>query len=515
MYQKLTDKLTSFRIINDFKSVDYTPKQSVNDYINGNTNLSYTYLLLLVCAVIICTLGLLINSAAVIIGGMIIAPLILPLIRLSYGLSAHRFSVIKSALVMLLISIIVTYFTAAIVTLLTPIRDVSTEIMARTAPTIIELFIALTVGVIASLATIHKRIGGAFAGVAIAISLVPPLCASAIGLTLSNYTVASGALLLFASNVIGIVVVATLIFSAFVYKNLVKSIFSRNFGYVLIVLVILCVPLYQQLRSSVQETQISRNAQKSILTDLETISPGARLQDYTPLIDLKHRNLVISAQAIVGPADVITYDEIKRIETNISNSTHFTTKLNLAFQNTAAIADTSSIAQLKTQQAIEHDIESLIKNSFSYGVTISRLNARYTKASDQWVAIVSLYVTDTSIISSQDITQFESELSKREKVSVKIDARLVQSVQLGSWSDLSDNITPRIIAAVTGVNPSATVLSVGDVLGKSKSTVVTLRLPRNQALSDAQTTDLRLKIQRLNSSSEPVVLKSILYDESQ
>lgn len=175
-----------------------------------------SYWLQLAISIGIATLGLVLGSTAVVIGAMLVAPLLGPIIGLAMGLAtASPFLVIRSV-GRIAISVVIAMCGAAAITLLLPFRELNPEIAARTSPTVLDLitagFCALA-GVYASLRPGSDTATTA-AGTSISISLVPPLCASGYGVGTHLPSVVWGALLLFLTNLVAIVVVGTIVFLA-------------------------------------------------------------------------------------------------------------------------------------------------------------------------------------------------------------------------------------------------------------------------------------------------------------
>jgi uncharacterized hydrophobic protein (TIGR00271 family) len=175
-----------------------------------------SYWLQLIVSIGIATLGLVVGSAAVIIGAMLVAPLMVPIIGLAMGLaSGSPFLVLRSA-GRIVLSVLVATSGAALITVLLPFHELNAEIAARTSPTVLDL---LTAGFCA-LAGVYAAVrpgsdtATTAAGTSIGISLVPPLCASGYGLGTTAWPVAGGAALLFLTNLVAIVVVGTLSFVA-------------------------------------------------------------------------------------------------------------------------------------------------------------------------------------------------------------------------------------------------------------------------------------------------------------
>ncbi len=175
-----------------------------------------SYWLQLVVSVGIATLGLVVGSTAVVIGAMLVAPLMSPIVGLAMGLAAGSpFLVLRSA-GRIGLSVLVAVGGAALITRFLPFYELNAEIAARTSPTVLDLitagFCALA-GVYASLRPGSDTATTA-AGTSISISLVPPLCASGYGLGIMAWPVAGGAALLFLTNLVAIVVIGTVAFVA-------------------------------------------------------------------------------------------------------------------------------------------------------------------------------------------------------------------------------------------------------------------------------------------------------------
>lgn len=174
------------------------------------------YWLQLVVSIGIATLGLVVGSAAVVIGAMLVAPLMGPIIGLAMGLAAGSpFLVLRSA-GRIILSVLVAIGGAALITLLLPFHELNAEISARTSPTVLDLITAAFCALAGVYAAVRPGSDTATtaAGTSIGISLVPPLCASGYGLGTQAAPIAAGAALLFLTNLVAIIVVGTAAFVA-------------------------------------------------------------------------------------------------------------------------------------------------------------------------------------------------------------------------------------------------------------------------------------------------------------
>jgi uncharacterized hydrophobic protein (TIGR00271 family) len=177
---------------------------------NANTNLDYVMLMLI--AATIATLGLLLNSAAVIIGAMLVAPLIAPLTAIGIGLTTARLRMVGRAIATVLIGIGIACAVSIGIGLLVPVESPTPEVMSRVSPTLLDAFVALAAGVVGAYASARKDIPAALAGVAIAAALVPPICTFGLQFAQGNWVWALGAMLLFLTNMFSIIVISVLLF---------------------------------------------------------------------------------------------------------------------------------------------------------------------------------------------------------------------------------------------------------------------------------------------------------------
>ncbi len=178
----------------------------------------FGFFLLVVLSCIIATQGLLVDSAAVIIGAMLVAPLMSPIIGI--GLSSitgdertlrdASSAIIRGALLAVLMSFLIAYSNRYLPFVV--LLELPSEVMARTHPGPIDLGVALAGGIAAAFAMAMPNISAALPGVAIATALMPPLCTIGIGLAMGRWEVAGGATLLFITNAITIAFAASLVF---------------------------------------------------------------------------------------------------------------------------------------------------------------------------------------------------------------------------------------------------------------------------------------------------------------
>jgi len=174
---------------------------------------SWIYYLMLLMAALIALLGLLTNSVAVVIGAMLISPLMGPIISSGLALTIGDLSLARRAFRTIAISVMLTILLAAFVTLLSPLKEPTSEILARVRPNIYDLFIAMLSGIVGAVALCTKRNYLITAtGVAVATAVIPPLSVAGYGLGTGQIMLGLGGFLLFFTNFVAIVLTSDIVF---------------------------------------------------------------------------------------------------------------------------------------------------------------------------------------------------------------------------------------------------------------------------------------------------------------
>jgi uncharacterized hydrophobic protein (TIGR00271 family) len=166
---------------------DSATQESVVEEIRKGVDFRGTNLWVLMFAVFIASLGLNVNSTAVIIGAMLISPLMGPIIAMGLSLGINDFDLLKTAWRNFLLMVVVSLLTSTFFFLISPISTAQSELLARTNPTTYDVLIAFFGGMAGMVAQTRKgRAVGVMSGVAIATALMPPLCTAGYGIATSN-----------------------------------------------------------------------------------------------------------------------------------------------------------------------------------------------------------------------------------------------------------------------------------------------------------------------------------------
>ena len=179
---------------------DKEDHQKTYESIRVGTEFRGTNLWILICAIFVASLGLNMNSTAVIIGAMLISPLMGPIMGVGFGVGVMDPNLIKKSFRNLVVATLIGMLTSCVYFLLTPINDMRSELLARTTPNIYDVMIAFFGGMAGIIATGSKEKGNVIPGVAIATALMPPLCTSGYGLATAQWSYFFGAFYLYLIN---------------------------------------------------------------------------------------------------------------------------------------------------------------------------------------------------------------------------------------------------------------------------------------------------------------------------
>lgn len=222
-----------------------------------------TNLWVLIFATFIASLGLNVNSTAVIIGAMLISPLMGPIMGFGLGLGTFDFELIKRAFRNFATATVFGIITSTIYFLLTPIDEAQSELLARTQPTVYDVLIAFFGGLAGIVASSTKSKGNVIPGVAIATALMPPLCTAGFGLASGNLYYFFGALYLYFINTVFISLATFLVVRLLKYPKKVfldkqrEKIVTRYVGLIVFFTIVPSLFLsYNLIRSSYFENRV-------------------------------------------------------------------------------------------------------------------------------------------------------------------------------------------------------------------------------------------------------------------
>lgn len=244
-----------------------------------NGCLTQRYMFMVVIASGIATIGLLLNSPAVIIGAMLVSPLMGPIALAGISLGRFDLEMGREGFRSLLVGVLLALGMAGLIVLLSPLTDATPEILARTRPNLFDLAVAVLSGLAGGYAIVRDR-GGAIVGVAIATALMPPLAVVAYGAVLQQWPIAKGASLLFITNIFAICISMAIVSTWYGFG---RAKFQRLLVWqslvALLVLIPLAIPLSRSLQNIVSETFLSQGARR-IVEEFAVQSGKSRIQSF-------------------------------------------------------------------------------------------------------------------------------------------------------------------------------------------------------------------------------------------
>jgi len=278
------------------------------------SQLTPNFLALVVSSCLIATFGLVVNSTAVIIGAMIIAPLMLPIRGLAFAILEGDLEMLRSSGFAIALGTFMAVVGSGLVGLLIGIPEFGSEVVARTQPNLIDLLVALVAGGISGYSKVKPELGDAIPGTAIAVALMPPLCV--VGLTLSQgqLGLSGGAFLLYITNLLGINLACMLVYWFSGYTRSTEFTRTMSSGISLFLIGVLAIPLAFSLVELVQQAQIEAALQtmlveNSLLTDqeIDVVDTEVNWETKPPVVELAVRT-----------SGSVTPEDVKLVETFVS-----------------------------------------------------------------------------------------------------------------------------------------------------------------------------------------------------
>jgi uncharacterized hydrophobic protein (TIGR00271 family) len=275
-----------------FPTLDREAQAALLTQLHRGARAGQNYYILTFLSAVIAALGLLQNSAAVIIGAMLVAPLMTPILSLSLGVVLGDIRLLRVAAESVVKGVLVAVGVAMLLTFVLPAAAVTPEIAARTEPTLLDLVVALASGAAGAYALAREEVAAALPGVAIAAALMPPICTIGAGLALRQPGVSGGATLLFLTNLVAISAAGSLIFLLLgirpkIYQRQRRALLQRGLTFSLLLLLVLAVPLGLLLARSAAEVQRGWRLESILRNQLggaEVISLDQRLEDGTVFV---------------------------------------------------------------------------------------------------------------------------------------------------------------------------------------------------------------------------------------
>lgn len=291
----------------------------IRDVVAG-VDRSWIYYLMLLMAGLIALLGLLTNSVAVVIGAMLISPLMGPIISSGLALTIGDLPLARRAFQTIAVSVVLTLLATAFVSLLSPLKEPTAEILARVRPNIYDLFVAVLSGIVGAVALCTKRNYLITAtGVAVATAVIPPLSVAGYGLGTGQVMLGMGGFLLFFTNFVAIVLTSDLVFFVMGFRaSHAEAVpYSARTRWLVIagVLLLISIPLVYTLVADLKKVNTAKRIERVLKKNLNK-GEISHLTGYT--YNPRQGGLLI--RATVNTVSLIEKKNQQRIEAELQDS---------------------------------------------------------------------------------------------------------------------------------------------------------------------------------------------------
>jgi uncharacterized hydrophobic protein (TIGR00271 family) len=312
-----------------------------------------TNLWVLMFAIIVASVGLNVNSTAVIIGAMLISPLMGPIMGIGYGVGINDNDLIKKSLKSIGLAAFISILSATLYFLLTPLSEARSELLARTTPTLWDVLIAFFGGLAGILATTRKEKSTVIPGVAIATALMPPLCTAGYGLATGHMSYFFGASYLFFINMV-FIALATILFIGYInppHKRFVDAAQERKVrNYIAALVLVTVMPSIYLAYNMVSDVAFNSKAQEFIRNELlfdHTLVTGQKISPDTKEIDVTLVGDEISSEQIAAIKKHLKNYGLEQVKLVVRQSGD--KKIDLASLKTSLLSDLYSSSQKRIQ----------------------------------------------------------------------------------------------------------------------------------------------------------------------
>lgn len=289
------------------RGINPNQMESLLQELNEESQLSTSYLVLIVSSCVIATLGLLSNSAAVIIGAMIIAPLMLPIRGLAFGaLEGHVFLFRRGLFAVVVGSLLAVAISCGL-GLLSGLPAFGSEVLSRSQPNLLDLGIAIAAGGVSGYAKVQPKVSGSLAGTAIAVALMPPICVIGLGASHGDLALSWGAFLLYLTNLLGITLSCMVAFLLCGYTPIARA--RRALTWAASFTAVLLVPLGISFTELVRQSHLETSLKRALLDRTVTFQR-------VDLIDIDTNWLASppSVQLTVRAAEAVSPKQVRLLE---------------------------------------------------------------------------------------------------------------------------------------------------------------------------------------------------------
>ena len=410
---------------------EYVDYETADSSIRKNIAFKGPNVIILVCAIVIASVGLNVNSIPVIIGAMLISPVMGPILGLGLGLGTEDRHLLRDSLKNFAIMVVVSIIASSLFFILSPLTlENQSELLARTNPTIYDVLIALFGGFAGIIETSRKEKGTVISGVAIATALMPPLCTVGYGISELNLFYIGGALYLFLINTIFIALATFAAVKLFKFPAVQVSDenhqrISKNW-YIVIMIVIIVPSIFTALNvvrennfkiHASQIVQANKNMGRSFIYDhkanysrkeqvIEIFVAGEELSE-----EMKERLYAHAEQYGITRSQIIIHEDATMVRENLSEAEILKGIYEHTDRQIKALNDSIAIlnAKLDVYKNTEIPAYAIAKELFAQHPEITNISLTRGSAVDS----DSLFVTERIMVFIDSDQTIDNEMRDR------------------------------------------------------------------------------------------------------
>ena len=413
----------------------------------GGAKIKGPALVTLILSIFIASIGLNMNSTAVVIGAMLISPLMGPILATGFGFATLNFTVVKSGILRLSLQVTIAVLASALYFYISPVQAATSELLARTEPNIFDVFIAIFGGLAGIIGQTRKTLDNVIPGVAIATALMPPLCTAGYGLANGNWQYFIGAGYLFFINAFFIFFAAFIVLKgvySLPFHKQAEEVNRRNQLIFLVIGLIMAIPsIYAGYDMTIKYSE-SNHMEQFIKNDIN--QEGRRqVIDYSLDQTNKLVNIVVIGAPVTSEEQAQLDDKLQKDEylqpytlrfvnsVDEQKSTMDKTNLNKSSENLGTYKNLSNLYQ-PTYQLVSETINTMktteaeAKALFPFVSKVEGMplidNLEQPKASRYMVIIHT-----TSAISDADLKRIKAWLEAKLSAPVTISVEQTTSTQ--------------------------------------------------------------------------------------
>lgn len=408
---KMSDTSIADRIKQYFRNLfdirgDMMSYEEIDEMMEENTVIHGSNMWILMLAILIASIGLNVNSTAVIIGAMLISPLMSGIMTMGYSLAVRDLQLLKKALTRFGTQVIISLIASTLYFLISPLNEPTTEMIARTSPTLWDVLIALFGGIAGMIGNTRKKKGNVIPGVAIATALMPPLCTAGYGIATLQPKFIFGAFYLFLINTLFIALstaLVTVILKVPYHKNINKTKQKKINRIITVIVIVTVIPSVFVGTITVYNSVMEHNI--SSYLDNEFGFPDT--QAVQSSFDIQEKTISVSLVGAHISDDAISALERELKEYNLdgytlkitqnyipdSTQTEYTDKITIAVQENKLTEMQSELdsrqARIDELEQVASEYEALLQSEINCTELAVKASSIFTKLTDCSCGVMS------------------------------------------------------------------------------------------------------------------------------